>query len=213
MTKKTVGIDCRLGGLAHAGIGRYITELVRRITKSTPEIQWVLFCFDSAQAEELVGRNPTKNIKIVYTPIRQYTLKEQYLLPFIFAREKLDLLHVPHFNLPILYTGPVVITIHDLLWHQYRGSDATTLSPFIYWFKYWGYRLVATAAITRAQQIFVPTQTVANTVEQYYQRSSAKILVTKEGIAEELLNKAQTMNTTTRESGCILYVGSLYPHK
>nr|MBP7768695.1 glycosyltransferase [Candidatus Woesebacteria bacterium] len=68
-------------------------------------------------------------------------------------------------------------------------------------------------AITRAQQIFVPTQTVANTVEQYYQRSSAKILVTKEGIAEELLNKAQTMNTTTRESGCILYVGSLYPHK
>jgi len=38
-----IGIDCRLGGSAHAGIGRYIEELVLRLPKLNKKITWVLF--------------------------------------------------------------------------------------------------------------------------------------------------------------------------
>ena len=35
-------------------------------------------------------------------------------LPRIFAKEQLDLLHVPYFAIPIFYTGAFVVTMHDL---------------------------------------------------------------------------------------------------
>lgn len=37
-----IGIDCRLAGKEHAGIGRYIAEFVPRIVVH-PEVRWHLF--------------------------------------------------------------------------------------------------------------------------------------------------------------------------
>ncbi len=214
MMKRTIGIDCRLGGIAHAGIGRYVSELVQRVTKSTQEYNWVLFCTDKAQATELLsGKTPNGSIRIVYAPIQQYSLAEQMVLPDIFNSVHIDLLHVPHFNVPILYNKPLVITIHDLLWHEYRGTDVTTLNPLLYWPKYWAYRFVTQLAVTRARKIFVPTQTVKDTVKKYYPSVDAKVVVTYEGIGTKLTTYAPKVAPIKREKKHLLYVGSLYPHK
>ena len=129
----TIGIDCRLAGLKHAGIGRYVANLVSRLPKLDSQINWVLFFSDSEQAQEVLPNNQDiPLIKIIFAPIKHYSLAEQVQLPTIFNQEKLDLLHVPHFNVPWFYKGKTVITIHDLLWHEYRGLNATTLSPWKY---------------------------------------------------------------------------------
>lgn len=213
MAQQSIGIDCRLGGIAHAGIGRYIAELVKRITKSTRDIRWVLFCFNEEQAAELLDGKTVPNVEIVITPIRQYTLREQLELPKFFNAAQVDLLHVPHFNVPLLYSKPFVVTIHDLLWHEYKGMHVTTLPPLLYWPKYWAYRFIAKNAIAHAKKIFVPTKTVAKIITNYYPNYASKITVTYEGIGSSLLEIAKKARMTQRKKNHILYVGSLYPHK
>jgi len=112
-----------------------------------------------------------------------------------------------------LYNKPLVVTIHDLLWHEYRGSTVTTLHPLLYWPKYWMYRFVTQRAVARAKKIFVPTQTVKDTVARYYPQVAQKVAVTYEGIGTELVSYAPKLKSVAREKKHLLYVGSLYPHK
>lgn len=203
-----IGIDCRLSGSAHAGIGRYIDNLIKRLPVSHPEITWVYFVANSSQATAV---EHFRNVEIILTPIAHYSLSEQLRLPRMLAQAKLDLLHVPHFNVPMLYRGKVVVTIHDLLWHEYKGSHVTTLSPLKYWLKYAFYKLVVGQAVKKATVIYVPAETVKKTVLKYYPKAKTKIMVTKEGIDEAFAHKSLTRLQTPSKN--LVYVGSLYPHK
>lgn len=200
-----IGIDCRLSGLTHAGIGRYIENLTRRLPKLAPNIEWVYFYH---HAEQII---PGLKIKAQVVPIRHYTFREQLQLGSIFNQAELDLLHVPHFNAPLTYSGKLVATIHDLLWHQQKGAHATTLKPWQYWGKYLGYKLVATKTIHQAAQIIVPTRTIQQTLASYYPHTQDKVTVTYEGIDERLLQYQDLK--VKRHKKSLLYVGSLYPHK
>lgn len=201
-----IGIDCRLAGIEHAGLGRYIQGLVVELLKQHHEVEWVLF-FSQKKQHQLFAQHG--HFSAVYSPVKHYTLKEQWQMPHVFKRAKLDLLHVPHFNLPILYNQPVVITIHDLLWHEQRGARVTTLPPWLYWPKYLAYKLVVRSALTRAQLILVPSNSVRLTLNQLYPDVSAKVRVTYEGAS---LAPPQAL-TTSLPKQYLLYVGSLYPHK
>ena len=200
-----IGVDCRLSGVSHAGIGRYIENLIRRLPKFAPEINWVYFYRNKNQVI------PNIEAQSHIIPIRHYTLQEQIQMFSIFNQAKLDLLHVPHFNVPIMYSKKLVITIHDLLWHQHRGTQVTTLKPWEYWGKYTGYRLVASQAIKKADKILVPTQTIEKTLNEYYPESKDKIVVTHEGVDSGLLKFKDIK--IKKENKTLIYVGSLYPHK
>lgn len=207
-----IGIDCRLSGLTHAGIGRYIENLISRLPDLAPQIEWIFFYNTPDQILPILKKK--KNITWVYTPIRHYTLAEQIQLKNIFEAQNLDLLHVPHFNIPIRYSGKLIVTIHDLLWHEQRGSHVTTLAPWKYWLKYLGYKLVTAQAVKKATSILVPTQTIKKTLNTYYPDISSKVTVTYEGIDSSLLKfKNKKIKKHEKQSQSLIYVGSLYPHK
>ena len=67
--------------------------------------------------------------------------------------KKLDLLHFTHFNVPILYFSPFVVTIHDLILTKFPSLKATLLSPWLYRLKNFAYRLVIKHAIKFSQKI------------------------------------------------------------
>ncbi|MDQ3008145.1 MAG: glycosyltransferase family 4 protein [bacterium] len=205
-----IGIDCRLSGKKHAGIGRYIENLITRLPTLRPDIEWVFFFYDSQQSQALGPVNVLPNVRCVYAPVSHYTLQEQLKMPGIFRRAKLDLLHVPHFNIPFFYSGKILVTIHDLLWHEQQGSQVTTLPTWQYRLKYAAYRWLVSKAISRAEKIVVPAETIKNTIEHYYPHSSKKILVTKEGIGNAFTH---VKSPKTKRQTQLLYVGSLYPHK
>lgn len=205
-----IGIDCRLGGSRHAGIGRYVRMLVTHVLKNTDH-QWVLFCSDNQQAAELLPDPQPQHVRVVTIPIRHYSLLEQILLPFFFYKEQLDLLHVPHFNAPILYLKKTVITIHDLLWHQKKGTEVTTLAAHIYWIKYFFYRVATRCVIWNARVILVPSKVVKKLVGSTYGFAKHKIRVTYEGAGDALVQYKK--NAQKHRPKQLLYVGSLYPHK
>src|SRR5260221_9542612 len=192
---KKIGIDCRLAGIHHAGIGRYTENLIKRLPALGPEFQWVFFFSNQKQVEEVLGDLVTHpQVQVVIAPIRHYSLAEQLQLPGMFIQQKLDLLHIPHFNVPLLYYGKLVITIHDLLWHEYRGLGVTTLSPWLYYLKYGGYRFVVSQAVRKASKILVPAETIKQTLLRFYPILSDKIVVTKEGVDDRFLSAHKKTN-------------------
>lgn len=212
--RQRIGVDCRLAGQRHAGIGRYVENLISRLPALAPEIDWIYFFHDAEQAAEISGWKQ-KNVELVYVPVRHYTVQEQLLLPRVFGQKKLDLLHVPHFNVPIFYRGKMIITIHDLLWHEYKGNHVTTLPAWKYRLKYGLYRYTVNSAISRAQTVLVPAETIRKTVSKQYPVAKRKIIVTPEGVDTDifLVGRSQASLRGLKKGKNILYVGSLYPHK
>lgn len=202
-----IGIDARLAGTQHAGIGRYIEELVKELVSLSGVHTWVIFVSQKNQLPWLV---PSKHVEVRYVPVRHYTLREQLILPFVFARARLNLLHIPHFNVPILYPGNMVVTIHDLLWHQKKERNATTLSPFQHAIKYQAYRIISQLGMARAKAIIVPTQTVKRDVEKF--RDASHIHVISEGV-HPLYFSVKQQKKREYPFPYLIYTGSLYPHK
>ena len=214
-----IGLDCRLSGLDHAGLGRYIHNLSIRLPTAAHQVNWIYFVVDDHQA---LPYRHLPNVTIKLIPIQHYTWTEQWQLPQIFQSANLDLLHIPHFNAPWRYQQKMVVTIHDLLWHQQRGGQVTTLPWWSYWPKYLGYRWLVSRVISQAERVIVPTQTVKDTVSFYYPSAASKTVVTYEGVDSALLHSNQRHSSSfigklsklkTLIGQYWLYVGSLYPHK
>src|SRR3989344_9098948 len=148
-----IGIDARLYGLKHAGIGRYIMHLVEELQQLDTTNKYVLFLRSDNYSTLKLPARWTK----VIADIRHYTLAEQTTMPQIIRSAKVDLMHFPHFNVPLLYRGPFIVTIHDLLWHDFKGLKVTTLNPVMYLIKYGGYRLIVNSALDRSRHILVPS--------------------------------------------------------
>ncbi len=199
---KKIVIDARLSGLEHAGIGRYTEMLIQHFGKF--EIRNSKF--------EIITINPN---------IKHYTLAEQLQMPGILEKENPDLVHFPHFNVPLFYNKPFVVTIHDLLWHEQVGTTATTLPVWVYWLKYLAYRLVLKHAVLKSKAIIVPSGWVKKKIVDRFPAVASKIKVVYEGVSEAFrglssgISRGQSSPDKygVKPGEYIIYTGSLYPHK
>lgn len=211
-----IGIDARLYGPEHTGLGRYVTNLVNNLLVKDKKNQYVLFV-TSKHSKDFV---PSANLKIVTIDTPIYSFSEQLLLPLVYLKEKLDLLHVPHFNAPILYPKKFIITLHDLIKHSSKGKDTTTRNPAGYLIKRLGYAIEFWFMSRRASAIITPTNYVREDVARGLGIDIDKIHVTYEASD----GKIKKHNLTPKEASQILnkykisqpfviYTGNLYPHK
>lgn len=209
---KKILIDARMSGKKHAGIGRYVQELIANLAKSKPEYDFHLIY---SHQNQLSGF--PKKFKKTLLPTRHYTLREQLLVPRLINQINPDLIHFPHFNVPLGVTHPFVVTIHDLLWHQKIGLNATTLPALVYLAKYLGYRLTVKQAIRKSQAIITPTQFVKKTLVSKFPASKPKIFVTHEGVNSTFFKSPdlskKDLEKLKLSQPFVIYTGSLYPHK
>jgi len=224
-----IGIDCRMYGPKHTGIGRYVQNLVENLLEIDKENSYVLFVKDdrTEEIENLKIKYSFKidnlKLKIIPSKVQHYSFKEQVALPVLIRKEKLDLMHFPHFNVPVFYRGKYIVTIHDLIKHSSRGMTTTTRSSWFYWLKYLGYKLVFSQAVKKAKKIITPSQFVKNEVIKEYGVKPGKVVVTYEGVDEKLKAKSEERKTMVQnlklleryeiKKPYLLYVGSVYPHK
>ncbi len=207
-----IGIDARFWGLEHAGIGRYVMELISELQRLDKKNFYTLY----VRRKYKNFFSLPQNFEVVVADVPHYSVAEQWLAAEIFNKSNLDLLHVPHFNVPLLYKRPFVVTIHDLLWHEVKGMSVTTQSPLRYLVKHVGYRFVVRNALNNAKAILVPSQTIKNKLTDSHNVLADKITVTYEApgriffISKKdpyILKKYQLPDPY------ILYVGTAYPHK
>ncbi len=212
-----IGIDARLWGSSGRGVGRYIQNLVTNLEKLDRKNEY--FIFLGKESYDLYHPR-TKNFHRVPADIRWYGIEEQVTLPAIFASQNLDLLHIPHFNVPVFYRGKIVVTIHDLTMLKFGGRGTSTLSLPSYLLKRVGLRFILSGAVSRAAAIITPSKFVKDEVVKTFNVSPNKIFVTYE--AGDLVGKERTPGEREVEDALgkyritqpyFLYVGAFYPHK
>lgn len=105
-----IAVDARM--LGRSGIGTYLRNVLPRLVPLRPEWSFLLL----GRADEIRGVPwpPGGNVSTaeLHSPI--YSLREQLALPALVPRDR-DLLWSPHFNVPLLYSGRMLVTIHDVL--------------------------------------------------------------------------------------------------
>ncbi len=110
----TIGIDFRPALGQAAGVGRYVRNLVRHLAVLGTDERFVLF-MDRQTEDPLGARYPNVTQRILTLPVLQnYFTWLQFRLPPSLWRRPVDLFHFPFYTMPLLSTGPSVVTIHDL---------------------------------------------------------------------------------------------------
>ncbi len=211
-----IGIDARLYGPEHTGLGRYVTNLVDNLIKIDRKNSYVLF----VTKKHLSDFKSSSKLKIIEVNVPIYSFSEQLTLPFIYGKEKLDLLHVPHFNAPILYWGKFIITLHDLIKHVSSGPATTTRPPFFNWIIRTAYYFETYVITKRAKKIIVPSNYVKEDVIKTLKVDSSKIVVTHEATSSSLIKrqlslveKQKTLERYGLLQPFLIYTGNVYPHK
>ncbi|MFH1191990.1 MAG: glycosyltransferase family 1 protein [bacterium] len=195
-----IGIDARFyGPIGGGGLGRYTKELVDNLEQIDRTNQYVIFLC----RENWDDYNPAhQNFRKVLAPYKWYSWREQIFMPFKIWREKVDSMHFPHFNTPLIYVlftrinankkanrreffkGGFILTVHDLILLKYPSKKATTLAPIYFKLKFWVYKIVIRVALRRAGKIIVPSNFVKNDIIKYFNVFNEKIEVIYEGVTD-----------------------------
>lgn len=195
-------IDARFWGIAHTGIGRYIENLVNNFPGDV-----ILIVPPKLRDEPKLAR-----FSKYYARFHPYSFISQLEMLWILSFIRPNLLHVPHFTIPVLWPGKIVVTIHDLIKHLSRGRDTTTRNPLFYWLKYFGYSTIVWLAVHRASHIFVPAKYWKKILIEKYKISENKVSVTYEGVSSSISTSSQKFGIGL-DKPYVLYVGNIYPHK
>jgi glycosyltransferase involved in cell wall biosynthesis len=208
-------IDARLWGIKHTGPGRYTENLVSKLLACDDQNHYILLV--RKEDYESISKSYPQ-AQVITVDAKHYSLKEQIILPLLYWRLKPDLLHVPHFNIPVLWPGKMVVTIHDLITHDFRGPEQTTLPTPVYWIKYFVHLVVIWIAAHRARAVVVPTNWVKEKVRTTFSLKEGNIFVTPEGVDEKFFDKSLTPDRKVLEKyklvqPFLIYTGNAYSHK
>jgi len=222
-----IGIDARFYGSLGKGLGRYTEKLLTHLEVVDHDYSTYFIFLRSENFDEYQPRS--KRFIKVRADYPWYGWQEQLLFPFLLSRYRLDLIHFPHFNVPIFVPVPFIVTIHDLILLHYPTVKATELPPFLYWLKYLAYRAVIGLAVRRARAIITVSQFTKSDLEDVYAAARGKVTVTLEAAdpfcywlpprVERAILGALGLSELTEGvevidiKRFILYVGNAYPHK
>jgi len=209
-----LGIDARLYGTKHGGIGRYTEKLIENLQQIDQKNDYYIFL----AGDNFSGFQPQyPNFHKVSADFKVYGIFEQLLYPYLLYKYKLDLVHFPHFNAPIMYSKRFIVTIHDLIISHYPSSRATTLHPLLYKAKLGAYNLLIERVARKADKILTVSNYTKNDIIKFLKISAEKILVAYDGVDLPEATSGDACEKILQEFGIegkyLLYVGSAYPHK
>ncbi len=105
-----IAIDCRM--VNASGIGTTIRSRVPYLLAQSPDWHFTLLGDPAELAPLGWGTQPHVTIRPFTAPI--YSLREQLAFQRLPARDY-DLLWVPHINIPLLWSGRLLVTVHDVI--------------------------------------------------------------------------------------------------
>jgi glycosyltransferase involved in cell wall biosynthesis len=210
-----IGIDARFFGPSGKGLGRYTQKLIENLEKIDTVNDYVIF-LKKENFNDYFLQN--KNFKKVLADYPWYSFSEQFCFPWLLRKYKLDLMHFPHFNVPLFYGREFLVTIHDLILIHFPTTKNSTLHPFFYRIKFLAYRLVIGYAIKYSKNIItVSNFTKKDILANYKKIMPEKIKVTYEACENCCFFSTKRQDEILQRYGIIkpylLYIGNAYPHK
>lgn len=204
--KLRLGLDARK--LTDFGIGTYIQYLVRGIAgRNDIELTLVVSAGHEERAASLAP-------EATLVPVRAdgYSLAEQVRLPMALWRHNLDLVHIPHYVVPVAARFPIVTTIHDVIQLYYPPRDRSQLGLLYL-------RTMMKVALGRSRKVITVSRASRRDLLHLFHPNPDKVTVIPNGVDPALAERpSQETLTALREDyglkpPLILVVGNDKPHK
>ena len=197
---RIIGIDARM--IEMSGIGTYIQHLMGA------------GIYDYALGKEEEIRRFDSKVKVIPYSAPIYSPEEQLDFPNkIVKLAKIEIMHFPHYNVPISYRGKYVTTVHDLthiIFPQFLGQKIKGIYA----------KFLMNQALKRASHIFTVSENSKRDIQEYYNIPNEKISITYDAVDSSFrvkdkasINYLYDKYNIPREKKLILYVGNLKPHK
>jgi glycosyltransferase involved in cell wall biosynthesis len=156
--------------IGNPGIGRYMKCLAEAVTAQSPEHEYLLVL--PPGGEDLVNAPQAEKI---CPELKYYSVREQIELPRILRSHRVDLLHSPHFLLPLLPSCPAVVTIHDVIYLA-CPQDLPSRAGRLY------YRGMMNACSRMAARIITDSEYSRDEIVRHLHADPAKIEVIYPGV-------------------------------
>lgn len=198
--KHKVAVDARM--IKMSGIGTYIQNLMKN------------GCYDVALGNKDDIEQVNSKVKIIDFNMGIYGVKEQLKFPYkALKKENIDVLHVPHYNVPIFYRGKMIVTIHDLthlLFPEFLPNKLAYLyAKFMMWI-----------GIKKANKVITVSENTKKDILKFFKVNPDKIEVVYLGVGDEFVKKEKKdieylyeRFNIPRDKRILMYVGNLKPHK
>ena len=199
-----VALDARK--LFDGGIGTYIQGLLGALATSFPGDEWTALMHPA-----FVGRvRWPAAVRERGVRAGKYGLAEHFVVPAEARRAGAELLHAPHYTLPLAWTGPSVVTIHDLIHIRFARFHRPGAALYA--------RTMAGLAAKRARIVIADSEATKRDIVELLGTPGAKIHVVPLGVSSGITRRADPDVARFREErnlpeGYVLYVGARKRHK
>lgn len=193
--------------IGNPGIGRYMKCLAESITAQAPEHDYLLIL--PPDGEHLIHGPKAEKL---CTSLKYYSFREQFKLPRILNHYKVDLLHSPHFLLPLVRPCPAVATIHDVI-YMACPQDLPSPAGRLY------YRIMMNACSRMATRIITDSEHSRSEIVRYLHADPEKIEVVYPAVDPGFHSDADTAQIASVRSrfgidrDYVLCVGIYKPRK
>lgn len=206
-----IAIDAR--AYAWGGIGKYLKCLLATYSVLKTKHTFTILARQQDAAEitkEPWFTEPKFMIRVVGGSY--YSWREQTVFLYQLSQVKADLWHFTHFNVPLFFRQPYVLTIHDIIRFIFPGQESTSLWRQI------SYELVFGQAVSKAKEIICVSQATKQSLEDLPWRLKGRVSVIYEGVSHvrQTLSKAQSSFLTKlmpKAEHFLLFVGVWMDHK
>jgi glycosyltransferase involved in cell wall biosynthesis len=202
-----IAIDARK--LRDFGIGTYIRNILIELSRLDRQTEYVVLCRpDDVETGDVLGRN----FRMVPEPAPTYSVAEQFRIPLSLARERVNMVHEPHYVLPPLVRCPSVVTIHDCIHLMFPEYLPNKLAHVYARGSMW-------TASKKADRILTVSEASKRDILRFFDVPPDKVVVAYNAIDERFLTPAdpERMELVRQryqlDHPFVLYVGNIKPHK
>ncbi|UZN01923.1 glycosyltransferase family 4 protein [Cellulomonas sp. S1-8] len=194
------------------GVGRYLDDLLPELAAAGIDLVVVAQQRDVAQLRDrLAGaRVIAAPASVRSRPVR--LVWEQVALPVLARRVGADVVHSPHYTMPLLTRRPVVVTLHDATFFSHPELHSALKGRF---FRTW-----IRIAARRAAVLVVPSQATRREVARVTSADGDAIVVAAHGVDAEAFRQvdAPERERVARVLGLegrrwVAFLGTLEPRK
>lgn len=197
--KMRLGIDARM--INSSGIGKVIENILRRLL--TRHRDWEFFILGEKRELEKKYIYALDQVKIIECCSSIYSAYEQWELPRKIP-SNLDVMWIPHYNVPVFYTGPLIVTIHDLA-HLALPAINQNLLKKLY------AKIMFQCVAYKAKKIVCISKFTINELQKYIGVDNKKIELVYNGVDDTWfhIDKKEHIYSVPY----FIYVGNIKPHK
>jgi glycosyltransferase involved in cell wall biosynthesis len=202
-----VAIDIRK--INEFGIGAYIWNLVRNVAAIDEKNEYLLL--GSHRNFHELGPLPA-NFRHVYQADGNTFWHNQCAIPMCLRQNRVDVLHVPHHEAPILVPSQLVVTVHDCVHLLFPPDESSK-------FKNYRMYLHSKRVVRSAQHVFAVSESTKDDLINIFKLPNNKISVIYNALDERPAHdhtaeeRRQVLERYQLKDPFILYSGRIRPHK